>query len=231
MRVSAPPAGDATVVDSFAQEFERNHGQVVARFRYRETDPDPDRIAAEVMAGHPQAVLVAGAGAPVSAIIAALHARGYRGAVLTTSGFGAPKFVRAAGRRAEGVLLALPIFDVASPLPAVASFVESFSARHGEPPDVWAAYGYDAVHLLATALERSRGPADVWSAMRGLSGYEGVTGSIQFDEGGAAAAFPRVHVVSGGEVRELTEMGDRQRRDLFRRLAAVVPDRSSRDRT
>ena len=221
------PTGDGAAGDSFTQEFERNRGEVVSRISYGDPATDGERIVKEVLASRPQAVLVSGPGEPVAEIVAGLQSRGYRGALLTTSSFAAPKVVAAAGRHAEGVLLARPTYDSASRRPAVRAFVAAFEKRHGETPDLWAAYGYDAVRVLAAAMVKAPSPRDAWVGLRGLTEYEGVTGHIQFDEAGDIAAFPRVYVVSKGKMKELAEMEGAERRRIINRLAsAASPDRT-----
>jgi branched-chain amino acid transport system substrate-binding protein len=238
------PAGDGFAADSFAQEFERNRGRVVSTVTYRDgvrtaSDGgrcqrcpdgrnDDERIVEDVMKSRPQAVMVAGSGARVAGIVAGLHERGFRGAVLTTSSFASPDAMKAAGRHAEGVLLARPVFDVESDRKSVRAFVEAYRARHDQEPDLWAAYGYDAVRVLAAALEAAPSRREAWAGMRGLTDYEGVTGHLQFDETGDVAAFPRVYVVSKGAMKEIAEMAGPERRQVLQRLAlAVTSDRGS----
>jgi branched-chain amino acid transport system substrate-binding protein len=221
------PAGDGFAADSFAQEFERNRGRVVSTVTYRRKDDD-ERIAQDVMKSRPQAVMVAGSGPRVAGIVAGLHERGFRGAVLTTSSFAAPDVMKAAGRHAEGVLLARPVFDVTSKRETVRAFVEAYRARFEAEPDLWAAYGYDGVRVLAAALEAAPSRREAWAGMRGLTDHEGVTGHIQFDEAGDVAAFPRVYVVSKGAMKEIAEMAAPERRQVMQRLAlAMASDRAA----
>lgn len=73
------------------------------------------------------------------------------------------------------------------------AFVQRYRARYREDPDSQAALAYDAVRLLARALEAGhRDPASIrgWLAGVGRDGrggspaFEGVAGRVQFDENG-----------------------------------------------
>jgi branched-chain amino acid transport system substrate-binding protein len=73
------------------------------------------------------------------------------------------------------------------------AFVQRYQARYHEDPDSQAALAYDAVRLLARALEAGhRDPASIraWLAGVGRDGrggspaFEGVAGTVKFDEHG-----------------------------------------------
>jgi branched-chain amino acid transport system substrate-binding protein len=62
-----------------------------------------------------------------------------------------------------------------------------YRALHGAPPDLRAAQGYEAVRLLAQAIERggSADPVLVATTLRSGGTYEGLSGPVEFDESGA----------------------------------------------
>ena len=64
-------------------------------------------------------------------------------------------------------------------------FVVSFRELYGKYPDTWAAQGYDAVMLLAAAMEKatSSNPQKIAQALRSME-WLGVTGLHKFDENG-----------------------------------------------
>lgn len=225
--VLVAPRGDRSAADSFAQEFERNRGTIVGRVSYGVFDAGKADVTREILSYRSQAVLVEGLGEPVAQIVSGLEQGGYRGAVLTTSAFAAPEVIAAAGRHAEGVLLSRPGFDPASDEPAVRRFVETYRERHGEEPGIYAAYGYDAVRVLAAALEQEgRVPRNLWQGLHALRDYEGVTGPIQFDQMNGVTAFPRVYVVSSkGELEAISKMEERRRRRLLDRIARIASGR------
>lgn len=76
-------------------------------------------------------------------------------------------------------------FAFDDPAPMVQNFIRNFSDRFGEPPNSFAALGYDAARIMAQAIEEA-GTTDneaVITALQNTS-YNGVTGHITFDAGG-----------------------------------------------
>lgn len=71
------------------------------------------------------------------------------------------------------------------------AFVQRFRARYGEDPDSQAALAYDAVRLIARALQAGRrDPRAIRAYLEGVGreggspAYEGVAGSVAFDQNG-----------------------------------------------
>jgi len=65
----------------------------------------------------------------------------------------------------------------------VKAFLDAYGAAYpGQAPSAFAALGYDAVYLLAAALERAgqAAPAAVATGLSGLEDFKGVTGTISF---------------------------------------------------
>jgi branched-chain amino acid transport system substrate-binding protein len=70
-------------------------------------------------------------------------------------------------------------------------FADKYRRFYKSDPSFGAAYTYDALHLLMSALQKS-GPnrAKLRDAITGMNGYEGVTGKIIWDNGGGNTARP-----------------------------------------
>ncbi len=89
--------------------------------------------------------------------------------------------------------------------PQVAAFRAAYeSANRGEPPSGFAALGYDAVNLIAEAirLAGAADPDDVLSGLAGIRDFDGVTGTISYEDG---TRIPRKSVaiieIAGGAYR------------------------------
>lgn len=80
--------------------------------------------------------------------------------------------------------------DIASKVYAVGltvppEFRERFRAEFGEEPKIYSDRGYEALRILALALEKTDGsPKTVKSFLRGELKFDGASGVIQFDENG-----------------------------------------------
>jgi branched-chain amino acid transport system substrate-binding protein len=70
--------------------------------------------------------------------------------------------------------------------PATRSFIDAYqTANGGEPPDAFAALGYDTVRLLLQAIREAGAddPEAVRQALAATSGFEGITGTLSYPEG------------------------------------------------
>jgi branched-chain amino acid transport system substrate-binding protein len=97
---------------------------------------------------------------------------------------------------AGDVLAVRPFREVDNPVHA--AFDREYRARYGSKPTPVAAYGYDAVHLLMSALEKSglNRPA-LRDAIAAQSDFVGATGTISWDNAGGNRVEPVLLVLPG----------------------------------
>lgn len=93
-------------------------------------------------------------------------------------------------------------FSVATQDTDVQEFVKSYTALFGSPPDGIAASGYDAMRLLALAIEKagSLDPVAVRDAFAAVSGYKGATTISHYDENRHPVKSLTIQTISGGQV-------------------------------
>ncbi len=93
-------------------------------------------------------------------------------------------------------------FSVATPDPDVQEFVTDYTALFGSPPDGIAASGYDAMRLLARAIETagSLDPVAVRDAFAAVSDYKGATAISRYDENRHPVKSLAIQVIRGGQV-------------------------------
>ncbi len=100
--------------------------------------------------------------------------------IVSAIGSSAYEYVRGMGEFAHDIVF--PEFIVGEdPLPHQAEFVELYRASYGAPPKNYEAAGWDAVHIVARALEKAgpdASPAALAAAMR--EPYRGVLASYNF---------------------------------------------------
>ncbi len=116
------------------------------------------------------------------------------------------------------MLLTQTVFEPDSDHAHVKAFVTAYRQRYGEPPDLFAAEGYDAMKVLAVALEaRHALPGELPRGLRDeVKEFPGVTGSIQFDEGGDVRKFPRVYGIGKDlALYDYSKRIEKDRRDLI----------------
>lgn len=89
------------------------------------------------------------------------------------------------GKAAEGTIVG-SVFNPNIDRPEVKSFVLGFSQEYNKMPNSYAALGYDAVKILATAIEKSdsRNRSTVAEELANLGSWPGASGSHEFDAKG-----------------------------------------------
>lgn len=84
-------------------------------------------------------------------------------------------------------LIAVPIlFNPFAGRPRIDEFIHRFEEANGVKPDGWAAQGYDAVKMMAYAMQRANSavPLSVATTLRYTVSWRGVTGRHSFDRSG-----------------------------------------------
>jgi len=96
-----------------------------------------------------------------------------------------PEMRDRAGAAIEGSMY-FEMYNVDSPTPENQAFVRKFQARYGRQPDTWAAQGYDALMILAKAVQStgSANPLDLAYAIRYMDPWNGANGRYKFDARG-----------------------------------------------
>ena len=147
-------------------------------FVCRKAARDVNDLVTQIVHSKPAAVvMVAGASDSVR-LVTSIRGKGYAGILFGGPSLGRRHFLRIAGAAAEGVVFPL----LYSPRRTSSKFVGTFEHRFGCAPDYAAAHTYDAVRLLVEAireagLDRTR----IRDAVRKLSPWTGVTGTVQWD--------------------------------------------------
>jgi len=70
--------------------------------------------------------------------------------------------------------------------PTAKEFAAKYEAAYKSPPDIFASWSYDALHVLANAfiIKNSHDPEKVRQAILAVKGYQGAEGTYNFDKNG-----------------------------------------------
>lgn len=184
------------LANAFEERANEVHMDVAARRSFDANQrPAPDAVeqmVSEWKALEVGGVFMAGESPEAVQLLRAMHKVGLTVPVLGGDATGTPQLIADAGPAAEGMIVAAT-FSPDDPRPEVQRFVRAFHRRFGVGPDAGAALGYNAVSLLAHAMQSapSADPADVATALRKLHDWPSLLGPVSFDETGDMTA-PRV---------------------------------------
>jgi branched-chain amino acid transport system substrate-binding protein len=204
----------------FESNFVLQGGEVLDKILFPAVGGDFSGLIERVMTLQPDAVYLAAYADDIAQMIAELRRQDYKGYILSTSAFASPEVIERIGQAAEGVFLTQAGFDTQSEEPLIKEFVDKYRAKYGLTPDLYAAHGYDSVLVLAGAIRESGGEfaSELWSGMRALRDFQGVTGTLQFDERGDVQKYPRVFVVNEGRLVDYEKEVAERRREIMERL-------------
>lgn len=183
---------------AFADEVIRSGGTVVERDPFVEAFPEFDAYAIRMSRRTVQAVGFVGNIAEARKALDALHAAGSSPVMLSTN---VPGAADTAMRRAFRGVRYASLYDGNDPSDTAAyRFRKDFERVVGTTPDQWGALAYDAAMLIGRAVhdggaERRHVRDWVASVGRGRPAFEGVTGTIRFDEHGDPVKRVRVGMV------------------------------------
>ncbi len=212
----------------FQPAFEGYGGEVLEVIEVPPGTADLSGLMDRVITLEPQAVYLAGFEVGIGSMIQELRRLDYKGSILTTSAFALPSSIERVGQDAAGVILTQSVFELDSDHAHIKKFVESFEAKYGEMPDIYAAHGYDAMRVVAAALTgRPALAGEVVKGLRDVKDFPGVTGSINFDEKGDVQKFPRLYIIGDDLLLyDYNERVRKQQEEIRRRRAALMEKRN-----
>jgi branched-chain amino acid transport system substrate-binding protein len=172
--------------EGFVRAYEASGGTLLEQYPYIEGQTtDFEAFLLAIRAAQPDLIFIAGLDVTAGVIIQQARDLGIETPVIGGDGI---MGLVGQGPLFEGTYVGL-LYHPEFPSEAGPRFVEAFTARHGQAPDHFAALAYDAVMLLAEAV-RQVGPdrAKIRDYLESVGAnndpFEGVSGSIFFDENG-----------------------------------------------
>ncbi len=151
----------------------------------------------------PDAIFIAGYYQEGGLILSQAKKLGIETQFMGADGLNNPELISIAKDAAEGLIASSPFVYEAAGEEAMA-FKAKFEERFGLTPDWMAANAYDAVGIIAKAIEECGADRTaIRDCLAGMNskrkGYEGVTGVTFFDENGDCQKPAYVTIVKGGE--------------------------------
>jgi len=120
----------------------------------------------------------------IGRLVKKLREAGVHAPIVGGDGYDTPLLRQVAGAAADNTYFTTHAFlDPQQGTPAVQQFIADYQAEYGAPPDTaFAALGYDAVMLIANAIERADSAKQkaMPEALEATGDFVGITGSISF---------------------------------------------------
>ncbi|HHY94602.1 MAG TPA: ABC transporter substrate-binding protein [Firmicutes bacterium] len=148
---------------------------------------------------NPDALFIAGLYNEAALIAKQSHAVGWKPPIFGVDGPYNPAYITLGGEATEGTRL-IGFFHPDLPDPMVQQFVADFQKKYNKSMGTYEAYGYDAMLILAEAMERGGTDREsIKNYLTTLKGFKGVTGVTSFDENGDCIKVPLKLIVKDGK--------------------------------
>ena len=188
------------LADAFSGAVKAAGGDVARREYTTDKEFDFRAILTAIRQSAPEAVFFAGYDAQAGPLARQMRELGLKVPLLGGETLHTAKFIELAGPAAEGHVASTPGAAL-SRRPRGKAFAEEYRKRHRQEIGLYAPYFYDAVMVLAAAMQQaaSSDPKRVLPALRAIR-HAGITADIEFDANGDLKQGPlSIFRVSGGK--------------------------------
>lgn len=191
---------------SLMKEFKKNFinidGNIVVVEATDEGDRDFKTPIAKLLSSDIEAIYCPTYGKEGGLILKQLKELGNKLPVYGADVWSSPELISTAGETSNGVKIVKP-----SELASIeyTNFEQRFSNKYGQSPDVYAAYSYDIIMILAEAIRDGNVTGEeLKKYLLSMSEYSGVTGPTKFDSNGDCNSKPFIkQVINHGKYQNL----------------------------
>lgn len=170
------------LANSFKKTFHELGGSIVADISYSEGDTDFGSQLTAIRGESPDVIFVPGYYQEVALIARKARQLGIKVPLLGGDGWDSSTLIPNSGGALEGSYFSNH-YDAAMGGLLVKSFIAAYKKKFGVEPNALAALGYDAMNIMADAIERagSTDGAKIRDAIAATKHFPGVTGVITID--------------------------------------------------
>lgn len=189
------------------QTFEELGVEVVASETFADGDTDYSAQLTNVQSAEPDVIAVASLLQEGSVIMSAARDMGLNQPVIGSNGFNSPAFIEQSAEAADGAVVGTPWFPGRDSA-ITQDFNDAYEAAYDRPADQFAAQSFDGIHMLYQAWADSgytQDRAEFRDALADIENFEGVAGSVSFDENRDPIAEVQVLKVENGEFVPLAQ--------------------------
>lgn len=174
-----------TLTEAFVLAFERGGGKVVIVEPFNRGTTDFRSLITKVAGASPDIVFFPGNYQETGTLLRQARQQNLAMPFVGTDGQVGSGFLEVAGQAAEGTYYTDMGLGGPEAKDQTARFREAFRKRYDVDPSTFEAYAFDAVHVIASAIQRGGyGVEGLKTALYGTKGLVGVSGTISFDDHG-----------------------------------------------
>lgn len=186
------------IKDIFTQTFIQKRGNVLAEESFAQGATDFRSQLLKIKSGNPDAIYIVGY-RELGHLLKQATDLGVKSQFMSTVLFEDQEILKIAGAAAEGVIYSSRAYNPESSDKVTYEFVNAFKKKFVETPDIFAALSYDAIKILALAIERGGYTSEgIRDALYQIKHFPGVVGDTTFDQNGDVIQPATLKSVRGG---------------------------------
>jgi branched-chain amino acid transport system substrate-binding protein len=185
----------------FTETFTRTGAQVIASESFAQGATDMRAQITKIASLKPDGIYMPGYPPEMAIILKQMKELGAAIPILSVQAFDDPSIIASVGAAADGVIYSIPKPPEESN-PVVANFKKKYANAYGEQPGVTSDTGYDAIRIIAYAIEHGgySGP-QIRAVLATLKDFPGAAGPTTFDShGDVNREFEFIKIANGKTV-------------------------------
>lgn len=189
-----------TYGSAFKDSFQSWGGKLTGELNYSTSaQPDFTPLLAELRAANPEGLLIIASDVDTALIAQRTRLMGWNVQMFTSAWAQTATLIENGGQAVEGMKLEQS-FAANSQSPKFLDFQNRYKYRFGHAPSFGAAFGYEAMQVLAAALEKTGGKADgLRQSLIEVQNYQGLIDKFSFDKFGDVKRPFYLSTISNGQ--------------------------------
>ena len=192
----------ANIAGAFEENLLKSGGEIVGNEVYQRGDRTFDAQLMNIKAAAPDALFISGFNPEAPLIMAQARGMGIESIFIGGDGWDEPE--KLLGTLDDNAPLEGSYFirDFSTESAEAAPFVQAYTAMFMMPPDGPAAWGYDAMSVLAIAMENAGTlePDAVRDALANITDYQGASAIAGYDEDRHPIKSVAIHTIRNGQI-------------------------------
>jgi branched-chain amino acid transport system substrate-binding protein len=187
------------LMNVFKERFTSLGGTLQMEHAYAQGANDFAAPVKELKPKPPDAIYIIGYYTEIANILKEIRKQKVESKIISVEGLVQPMVLETAADVVEGVIYPQPHYNPESTDPKIQEFVAAYRKEFNTKPDIDAAFAYDALRIVAKAIEQSANyPVDLRERIADVS-MRGIIGDISFDSNGDVDIRPEIFQIKGGK--------------------------------
>jgi branched-chain amino acid transport system substrate-binding protein len=183
----------------FSNEFHKKAGKVLTSESFNQNETNFRTQLTKIKKANPEVIYLVGYPKEIPIVLKQAKELGIKVQILGTVAFEDPQIINVAGAASEGLIYPYPVEPDKEDM-AVKEFLDKYKAKYNKEPGITCDVGYDAVNMIAKAIELSGGETgqDIQTGLMMIEDFHGASGIMTFDEHGDVNKPMGMKIVKNG---------------------------------